>query len=176
MSKRPSFDGADTAVDQLRPATPLASSPPGVSTRGEPSPNPQSPMEPSEAFKRPRLGADAWAPIQTRAREPRPLWRDTAEETEAPPLAPRRPRLQRPRLQRPRGGALSSEEASEAPPLVPPRRPRAGTLPEEASEAPTPSAPPARQLGTGAVSPAPSRKKAPLPPPEASSPSSPAPA
>lgn len=68
MSKRPSFDGADAAVDQLRPATPLASSPPGVSTRGEPSPSPQSPMEPSEAFKRPRLGADARAPIQTRAR------------------------------------------------------------------------------------------------------------
>ena len=54
----------------------------GSSGDGEPS----SPLEPSEAFKRPRLASDARKPIQTRAREPRPLiWRDTAEESDAPP-------------------------------------------------------------------------------------------
>ena len=63
----------------------------GSSGDGEPS----SPLEPSEAFKRPRLASDARKPIQTRAREPRPLvWRDTAEESDAPPIAPRRPRRQ----------------------------------------------------------------------------------
>ena len=68
-------------------------------------------LEPSEVFKRPRLASDARKPIQTRAREPRPLiWRDTAEESDAPPLAPRRPR----------------------------RQPRAASPPPEASEAPTP--------------------------------------
>ena len=78
----------------------------GSSGDGEPS----SPLEPSEAFKRPRLASDARKPIQTRAREPRPLiWRDTAEESDAPPLAPRRP-----------------------------RQPRAASPPPEASEAPTP--------------------------------------
>ena len=72
---------------------------------------PPSTLEPSEAFKRPRLASDARKPIQTRAREPRPLiWRDTAEESDAPPLAPRRPR----------------------------RQPRAASPPPEASEAPTP--------------------------------------
>ena len=70
---------------------------------------PPSTLEPSEAFKRPRLASDARKPIQTRAREPRPLiWRDTAEESDAPPLAPRR------------------------------RQPRAASPPPEASEAPTP--------------------------------------
>ena len=72
---------------------------------------PPSTLEPSEAFKRPRLASDARKPIQTRAREPRPLiWRDNAEESDAPPLAPRRPR----------------------------RQPRAASPPPEASEAPTP--------------------------------------
>jgi hypothetical protein len=52
-------------------------------------------LEPSEVFKRPRLASDARKPIQTRAREPRPLiWRDTAEESDAPQIAPRRPRRQ----------------------------------------------------------------------------------
>ena len=89
----------------------------GSSGDGEPS----SPLEPSEAFKRPRLASDARKPIQTRAREPRPLiWRDTAEESDAPPLAPRRPRQPR--------AASPPPEASEAP----------DPTPSEASETPTP--------------------------------------
>ena len=106
MSKR--ADGAAAARDD-DDASPSGKSDDdeGSSGDGEPS----SPLEPSEAFKRPRLASDARKPIQTRAREPRPLiWRDTAEETDAPPIAPRRPR----------------------------RQPRAASPPPEASEAPTP--------------------------------------
>ena len=89
----------------------------GSSGDGEPS----SPLEPSEAFKRPRLASDARKPIQTRAREPRPLvWRDTAEESDAPQIAPQRPRRQ------PRA-ASPPPEASEAP-----------EAPDTSSEAPTP--------------------------------------
>ena len=75
MSKR--ADGAAAARDD-DDASPSGKSDDdeGSSGDGEPS----SPLEPSEAFKRPRLASDARKPIQTRAREPRPLvWRDTAE-------------------------------------------------------------------------------------------------
>ena len=100
---------------------------------------PPSTLEPSEAFKRPRLASDARKPIQTRAREPRPLvWRDTAEESDAPPIAPRRPRRQ------PRA-ASPPPEASEAP----------DATPLEASEAPTPSTPPRTLDDLAAASPSP---------------------
>ena len=100
---------------------------------------PPSTLEPSEAFKRPRLASDARKPIQTRAREPRPLiWRDTAEESDAPPLAPRRP----PRQPR---AASPPPEASEAP----------DATPLEASEAPTPSTPPRTLDDLAAASPSP---------------------
>ena len=119
MSKR--ADGAAAARDD-DDASPSGKNDEGSSGDGEPS----SPLEPSEAFKRPRLASDARKPIQTRAREPRPLiWRDTTEESDAPPLAPRRPRRQ------PRA-ASPPPEASEAP----------DATPLEASEAPTPSTPP----------------------------------
>ena len=112
MSKR--ADGAAAARDD---ASPSGKSDEGSSGDGEPS----SPLEPSEAFKRPRLASDARKPIQTRAREPRPLvWRDTAEESDAPQIAPQRPRRQ------PRA-ASPPPEASEAP-----------EAPDTSSEAPTP--------------------------------------
>ena len=115
-------------------------------------------MSPSEAFKRPRLAAEARVPIQTKAREPRPLWRDTAQESDAPPMPPRR----RPEP-RPRAGSAES-------PSLPPARPlgtdagsptlsrKAAPAPAaadaaEESEAPTPDAPPSRPLGTGPESP-----------------------
>ena len=116
MSKR--ADGAAAARDD-DDASPSGKSDDdeGSSGDGEPS----SPLEPSEAFKRPRLASDARKPIQTRAREPRPLvWRDTAEESDAPQIAPQRPRRQ------PRA-ASPPPEASEAP-----------EAPDASSEAPTP--------------------------------------
>ena len=134
MSKR--ADGAAAARDD-DDASPSGKSDDdeGSSGDGEPS----SPLEPSEAFKRPRLASDARKPIQTRAREPRPLiWRDTAEESDAPPLAPRRP----PRQPR---AASPPPEASEAPDA---------TL-LEASEAPTPSTPPRTLDDLAAASPSP---------------------
>ena len=92
-----------------------------VGSSGNREREPSSPMEPSEAFKRPRLASDARKPIQTRAREPRPLvWRDTAEESDAPQIAPQRPWRQ------PRA-ASPPPEASEAP-----------EAPDTSSEAPTP--------------------------------------
>ena len=106
--------GAAAARDD---ASPSGKDDEGSSSDGEPS----SPLEPSEAFKRPRLASDARKPIQTRAREPRPLvWRDTAEESDAPQIAPQRPRRQ------PRA-ASPPPEASEAP-----------EAPDTSSEAPTP--------------------------------------
>ena len=112
MSKR--AEGAAAAHDD---ASPSGNDDEGSSGDGEPS----SPLEPSEAFKRPRLASDARKPIQTRAREPRPLvWRDTAEESDAPQIAPQRPRRQ------PRA-ASPPPEASEAP-----------EAPDTSSEAPTP--------------------------------------
>ena len=68
MSKR--ADGAAAARDD-DDASPSGKSDDdeGSSGDGEPS----SPLEPSEAFKRPRLASDARKPLQTRAREPRPL-------------------------------------------------------------------------------------------------------
>ena len=116
MSKR--ADGAPATRDDEE-------SPSGknedVGSSGNREREPSSPMEPSEAFKRPRLASDARKPIQTRAREPRPLvWRDTAEESDAPQIAPQRPRRQ------PRA-ASPPPEASEAP-----------EAPDASSEAPTP--------------------------------------
>ena len=133
MSKR--ADGAAAARDD-DDASPSGKSDDdeGSSGDGEPS----SPLEPSEAFKRPRLASDARKPIQTRAREPRPLWHDHAEETDAPPIAPRRPWRQ------PRA-ASPPPEASEAP----------DATPLEASEAPTPSAPPRTLDDLAAASPSP---------------------
>jgi len=85
------------------------------------------PLEPSEAFKRPRLASDARKPIQTRAREPRPLiWRDTAEVSDAPP----RRQSRQPRT------VAAPPESSEAPDARPA---------SEVSEAPTPDSP-ARML------------------------------
>ena len=122
----------------------------GSSGDGEPS----SPLEPSEAFKRPRLASDARKPIQTRAREPRPLWHDHAEETDAPPIAPRRPWRQ------PRA-ASPPPEASEAP----------DATPSEPSEAPTPESNARTLYDTAAASPSPP-PPAPTPAPAAPDPGS----
>ena len=90
MSKR--AEGAAAARDDDASPSGKSDDDEGSSGDGEPS----SPLEPSEAFKRPRLASDARKPIQTRAREPRPLvWRDTAEESDAPQIAPQRPRRRR---------------------------------------------------------------------------------
>ena len=133
MSKR--ADGAAAARDD-DDASPSGKSDDdeGSSGDGEPS----SPLEPSEAFKRPRLASDARKPIQTRAREPRPLWHDHAEETDAPPIAPRRPWRQ------PRA-ASPPPEASEAP----------DATPSEPSEAPTPESNARTLYDTAAASPSP---------------------
>ena len=146
MSKR--ADGAAAARD----ASPSGKSDDdeGSSGDGEPS----SPLEPSEAFKRPRLASDARKPIQTRAREPRPLWHDHAEETDAPPIAPRRPWRQ------PRA-ASPPPEASEAP----------DATPSEPSEAPTPESNARTLYDTAAASPSPP-PPAPTPAPAAPDPGS----
>ena len=131
MSKR--ADGAAAARDDASPSG-KSDDDEGSSGDGEPS----SPLEPSEAFKRPRLASDARKPIQTRAREPRPLWHDHAEETDAPPIAPRRPWRQ------PRA-ASPPPEASEAP----------DATPSEPSEAPTPESNARTLYDTAAASPSP---------------------
>ena len=125
-----------------------------VGSSGNREREPSSPMEPSEAFKRPRLASDARKPIQTRAREPRPLWHDHAEETDAPPIAPRRPWRQ------PRA-ASPPPEASEAP----------DATPSEPSEAPTPESNARTLYDTAAASPSPP-PPAPTPAPAAPDPGS----
>lgn len=149
MSKR--ADGAPATRDDEE-------SPSGknddVGSSGNREREPSSPMEPSEAFKRPRLASDARKPIQTRAREPRPLWRDHAEETDAPPIAPRRPWRQ------PRA-ASPPPEASEAP----------DATPSEPSEAPTPESNARTLYDTAAASPSPP-PPAPTPAPAAPDPGS----
>ena len=102
---------------------------------------PPSTLEPSEAFKRPRLASDARKPIQTRAREPRPLiWRDNAEESDAPPLAPRRPRRQ-PRAASPPPEASEAPEAPDASSETPTPELNARTLDDPAAVLPSPPAP-----------------------------------
>ena len=102
---------------------------------------PPSTLEPSEAFKRPRLASDARKPIQTRARVPRPLiWRDTAEETDAPPIAPRRPRRQ-PRAASPPPEASEAPEAPDASSETPTPELNARTLDDPAAVLPSPPPP-----------------------------------
>ena len=120
-------------------------SPPG---NGEPP----STLEPSEAFKRPRLASDARKPIQTRAREPRPLvWRDTAEESDAPPIAPRRPRRQ-PRAASPPPEASEAPEAPDASSETPTPELNARTLDDPAAV--LPSSPPPAPAAAPAAPPA----------------------
>ena len=165
--KRPSIDGDDEADEgPPRAATPNPTTSPGeirldAAAGGPGAPqSPSEPMSPSEAFKRPRLAAEARQPIQTKAREPRPLWRDTAQESDAPPMPPRR----RPEP-RPRAGSAESPSLPPARPLgtdagsptlsrkaAPAPAPAAADAAEE-SEAPTPDVPPSRPLGTGPESP-----------------------
>ena len=73
--------GAAAARDD---ASPPGKDDEGSSSDGEPS----SPLEPSEAFKRPRLASDARKPNQTRAREPLPPW---LLDTSGRPQSPRDP-------------------------------------------------------------------------------------
>ena len=169
MAKRPSIDGDDeepAKTDEGRAATPNPTSPGEIKLGGPGAPqSPSEPMSPSEAFKRPRLAAEARQPIQTKAREPRPLWRDTAQESDAPPMPPRR----RPEP-RPRAGSAESPSLPPARPLgtdagsptlsrkaAPAPAPAAADAAEE-SEAPTPDVPPSRPLGTGPESPQVPRK------------------
>ena len=113
---------------------------------------PPLPLEPSEAFKRPRLASDARKPIQTRAREPRPLvWRDTAEETDAPPIAPRRPRRQ-PRAASPPPEASEAPEAPDASSETPTPELNARTLDDPAAV--LPSSPPPAPAAAPAAPPA----------------------
>ena len=147
MSKR--ADGAAAARDD-DDASPSGKSDDdeGSSGDGEPS----SPLEPSEAFKRPRLASDARKPIQTRAREPRPLvWRDTAEETDAPPIAPRRPRRQ-PRAASPPPEASEAPEAPDASSETPTPELNARTLDDPAAV--LPSSPPPAPAAAPAAPPA----------------------
>ena len=171
--KRPSvdLDDEEPAADEGPPraATPNPTTPnptsPGeikLDAAGGPgeAPSPSEPMSPSEAFKRPRLAAEARQPIQTKAREPRPLWRDTAQESDAPPMPPRR----RPEP-RPRAGSAESPSLPPARPLgtdagsptlsrrAAPAPAPAAADPAEESEAPTPDVPLSRPLGTGPESP-----------------------
>ena len=166
--KRPSIDGDDpTDEGPPRAATPNPTSNPTspgeikLHAPGAPQ-SPSEPMSPSEAFKRPRLAAEARQPIQTKAREPRPLWRDTAQESDAPPMPPRRRPEPRPRagsaespslpparpLGTDAGSPTLSRRAAPAPSAAP-----ATADPAEESEAPTPDVPPSRPLGTGPESP-----------------------
>ena len=169
--KRPSIDGDDEEPPQAddgppRAATPNPTSPGEIRLDAAGGPgapqSPSEPMSPSEAFKRPRLAAEARQPIQTKAREPRPLWRDTAQESDAPPMPPRR----RPEP-RPRAGSAESPSLPPARPLgtdagsptlsrkavpAPAPAPAAADAAEE-SEAPTPDVPLSRPLGTGPESP-----------------------
>ena len=170
--KRPSVDcddeepaKADNGLPRAATPTPNPTSPGEIkldAAAGGPgeAPSPSEPMSPSEAFKRPRLAAEARQPIQTKAREPRPLWRDTAQESDAPPMPPRR----RPEP-RPRAGSAESPSLPPARPLgtdagsptlsrraAPAPAPAAADAAEE-SEAPTPDVPPSRPLGTGPESP-----------------------
>ena len=118
----------------------------GSSGDGEP------PLEPSEAFKRPRLASDARKPIQTRAREPRPLvWRDTAEESDAPQIAPRRPRRQ-PRAASPPPEASEAPEAPDASSETPTPELNARTLDDPAAV--LPSSPPPAPAAAPAAPPA----------------------
>ena len=169
--KRPSIDSIDGDDDEEakkadegpppRAETPTPTSPGEIKLGGPgEAPSPSEPMSPSEAFKRPRLAAEARVPIQTKAREPRPLWRDTAQESDAPPMPPRR----RPEP-RPRAGSAESPSLPPARPLgtdagsptlsrrAAPAPAPAAADPAEDSEAPTPDVPPSRPLGTGPESP-----------------------
>ena len=168
--KRPSVDSddeepakADADEGPPRAATPNPTSPGEIKLGGPgEAPSPSEPMSPSEAFKRPRLAAEARVPIQTKAREPRPLWRDTAQESDAPPLPPRRRPEPRPRAgsggspplpsARPLGTDAGSPTLSRKAAPAPAPAPAAADAAEE-SEAPTPDAPPSRPLGTGPESP-----------------------
>jgi hypothetical protein len=171
--KRPSVDCDDEEPATAkaddgppRAATPNPTSPGEIKldAAGGPgeAPSPSEPMSPSEAFKRPRLAAEARVPIQTKAREPRPLWRDTAQESDAPPLPPRRRPEPRPRAgsggspplpsARPLGTDAGSPTLSRKAAPAPAPAPAAADAAEE-SEAPTPDAPLSRPLGTGPESP-----------------------
>ena len=172
--KRPSLDGddeeparADEGPPRPRAATPNPTSPGEIrldaAAGGPGAPqSPSEPMSPSEAFKRPRLAAEARVPIQTKAREPRPLWRDTAQESDAPPMPPRRRPEPRPRAgsaespslppARPLGTDAGSPTLSRKAAPAPAPAPAAADAAEE-SEAPTPDVPPSRPLGTGPESP-----------------------
>ena len=174
--KRPSIDSIDsddegpTKADEGPPraATPNPPTSPGeirldAAAGGPGAPqSPSEPMSPSEAFKRPRLAAEARQPIQTKAREPRPLWRDTAQESDAPPMPPRRRPEPRPRAgsaespslppARPLGTDAGSPTLSRKAAPAPAPAPAAADAAEE-SEAPTPDVPPSRPLGTGPESP-----------------------
>ena len=144
MSKR--ADGAAAARDD-DDASPSGDDE-GSSGDGEPS----SPLEPSEAFKRPRLASDARKPIQTRAREPRPLvWRDTAEESDAPQIAPQRPRRQ-PRAASPPPEASEAPEAPDASSETPTPELNARTLDDPAAV--LPSSPPPAPAAAPAAPPA----------------------
>ena len=164
--KRPSVDvDEDEEPPQADDGPPRGATPPNPTSPGEikldaaggpgEAPSPSEPMSPSEAFKRPRLAAEARVPIQTKAREPRPLWRDTAQESDAPPMPPRR----RPEP-RPRAGSGGSPPLPSARPLgtdagSPTLSRKAAPAPAaaEESEAPTPDVPLSRPLGTGPESP-----------------------
>ena len=170
--KRPSIDGDDEADEgPPRAATPNPPTSPGeirldAAAGGPGAPqSPSEPMSPSEAFKRPRLAAEARVPIQTKAREPRPLWRDTAQESDAPPMPPRRRPEPRPRagsaespslpparpLGTDAGSPTLSRKAAPAPAPAPDAADAADAA--EESEAPTPDVPLSRPLGTGPESP-----------------------
>ena len=170
--KRPSVDLDDEEPAKADEGSPRAATPtPNPTSPGEikldaagpgEAPSPSEPMSPSEAFKRPRLAAEARVPIQTKAREPRPLWRDTAQESDAPPLPPRRRPEPRPRAgsggspplpsARPLGTDAGSPTLSRKAAPAPAPAPAAADAAEE-SEAPTPDAPLSRPLGTGPESP-----------------------
>ena len=171
--KRPSVDSDDDEDAKKADEGPPRSATPNPTSPGEikldaaaggpgDAPSPSEPMSPSEAFKRPRLAAEARVPIQTKAREPRPLWRDTAQESDAPPLPPRRRPEPRPRAgsggspplpsARPLGTDAGSPTLSRKAAPAPAPAPAAADAAEE-SEAPTPDAPPSRPLGTGPESP-----------------------
>ena len=170
--KRPSVDEdeeptkADDGPPRAATPTPNPTSPGEIKldAAGGPgeAPSPSEPMSPSEAFKRPRLAAEARVPIQTKAREPRPLWRDTAQESDAPPLPPRRRPEPRPRAgsggspplpsARPLGTDAGSPTLSRKAAPAPAPAPAAADAAEE-SEAPTPDVPLSRPLGTGPESP-----------------------
>ena len=170
--KRPSVDCDDEEPAKADEGPPPRAETPNPTSPGEikldaaggpgEAPSPSEPMSPSGACKRPRLAAEARVPIQTKAREPRPLWRDTAQESDAPPLPPRRRPEPRPRAgsggspplpsARPLGTDAGSPTLSRQAAPAPAPAPAAADAAEE-SEAPTPDVPLSRPLGTGPESP-----------------------